>query len=99
MSGPGDQLDSDGIPLDEGEVIFQSDPNLGTQPSHTERVSAKQNRSTTAALFKNHFLSSASEDDEGGQNGSVRRDREKVKMRERIKGVPLAAMHSSVNNG
>jgi len=52
-----------------------------------------------AAVYKHHFLSSASEDDEFGQNGSVQRNRERGKHRDLIKGVPQGTTHSSVNNG
>lgn len=71
----------------------------------SDRHSRKQNRTTTEALFgKNHFLSSASEDEEhadvDGQSGSGKRGREMANRRAKIKGVAsLAAMHSSVNNG
>ena len=60
------------------------------------RLSSKHNRSTANVALRNNFLSSASEDDEDtGQAGSKR----KAMRRAAVKGVALAAMHSSVNNG
>ena len=93
----------------EAEVVFKRDSppdeQLEKDLKTQRQLVAKQNKSTSAALFKNHFLSSASEDDEGeeadGQRGNQRLSKlMKVKLRERVKGVPgTAAMHSSLNNG
>ena len=45
------------------------------------KISKKQNRSTTEAIFKNHFLSSASEEEDEGKSGGLRRNREMAMRR------------------
>ena len=55
----------------------------------------KQNRSTTEALFnKNHFLSSASEEDEpDGQSGTSKRGRDMALRRAKIKAVATSVIN------
>ena len=55
---------------------------------------AKQNRSTTAALFNNHFLSSASEGEDNANQGKRANAARQPRRRQN-----LYAQSSSVNNG